>query len=74
MNVALHQPTAQSSTGFNGRSSRAVNGDTNPSYSKDSCTHTRKGDLSVKWWAVQLPQTYSVMEICITNRADAACE
>jgi hypothetical protein len=40
LNLALNRPTAQSSTGWNGPSKLAVDGNTNGNYGGGSCTHT----------------------------------
>ncbi|GMH43154.1 hypothetical protein BSKO_11076 [Bryopsis sp. KO-2023] len=60
--------TRQSSTIYGGVSSRAVDGDVNPNYSGNSCTHTKR--CKGPWWAVDLGRSYLVTRVVITNRAD----
>ena len=51
-NVALGKTTKQSSTGWNGLSGRAVDGNKNTNYHKHSCTHTLH--TFSPWWRVDL--------------------
>lgn len=66
VNVALHQSTRQSSTGWGGVSSRAVDGNTDGHWSKQTTTHTQKGG----WWEVNLGQPRAVSEVKVYNRKD----
>ncbi len=62
-NVALGQPTTQSSDGYGYTGAQAVDGE--PS----TFSHTGDADLA-PWWAVDLGGTWSIDEISIYNRAD----
>jgi len=65
-NVARGKSTRQSSTGWYGVSSRAVDGDKNNEYDGNSCTHTHKD--SKPWWRVDLGAALTVKRVVITNR------
>ena len=67
-NAARGKPTKQSSTGFGGASSRAVDGNKNPSWGGGSCTHTNR--QSRPWWRVDLQSTHKVSSVALTNRKD----
>ena len=75
-NVALNKAASQSTTSHNGQASRAVDGDTNGTYSAGSVTHTNansnNGTLN-PWWRVDLGASYDVLEINIFNRTDNCC-
>ncbi|GMH44436.1 hypothetical protein BSKO_12388 [Bryopsis sp. KO-2023] len=71
-NLALKKPTMQSSTAYKGVSSRAVDGNKNPNYPKNSCTHTVNSNNP--WWVVNLGASYVVTRVVITNRADCCSE
>jgi len=60
--------TGQSSTGYGGDSSRAVDGIWNPDYGHNSCTHTN-ADNEPYWW-VDLGKEHSVSTVLLQNRAD----
>lgn len=68
-NIALGRPTSQSSTGYGGPSSRAVDGNRSGNYGDNSVTHTLKDDPN-QWWEVNLEQRYDIVEIRVYNRAD----
>jgi len=68
-NIAKGRPTHQSCTGWGGVASKAVDGTTDGTYSKGSCTHTKKGDYS-PWWAVQLSAQVKVTTVKVFNRGD----
>ena len=71
-NVAFQKPTLQSSTGYYGVSSRAVDGNTNSDYfGGSSCTHTNRQRNA--WWRVDLGRVWAVGKVKITNRGDC-CE
>jgi hypothetical protein len=57
------KPATQSSTGWDGLSNRAVDGDTNGNYGAGSCTHTQK--QANAWWAVDLQATYAVDKVTL---------
>ncbi|GMH44428.1 hypothetical protein BSKO_12380 [Bryopsis sp. KO-2023] len=71
-NLALKKPTMQSSTDFDGVSSRAVDGNKNANYPKKSCTHTQNG--ANPWWVVNLGESHVVTRVVITNRGDCCSE
>lgn len=67
-NVAAGKPASQSSTGWNGIPSRAVDGDTNGHFDYGSVTHT---DISIaSWWEVDLRKAMAVRWITLYNRTD----
>jgi len=67
-NIAPTGKAKQSSTDFSGDASRAIDGNTNGSYSSGSQTHT-KGD-SQPWWELELPAETPIDSIVIWNRTD----
>eukprot|EP00118_Oscarella_pearsei_P028991 m.3415 g.3415 ORF g.3415 m.3415 type:complete len:2425 (+) comp9369_c0_seq1:116-7390(+) len=68
-NLALKQPTRQSTTGWSGSSGRAVDGNRNGNYNGGrSCTHTL-GQTN-PWWYVDLGFQQPVRKITVTNRGD----
>ena len=72
VNVALGRTTSQSSTGFGGVSSRAVDGNTSGVFRDDSVTHT-VGDTFEPWWQVDLGARSSLSTIELWNRTDGCC-
>ncbi len=71
VNLAFAKETIQSSTGFSGDSSRAVDGDTSGLYREGSVTHTNT-ELN-PWWQVDLSKVESISHINIYNRTDSCC-
>jgi hypothetical protein len=71
-NLALSGTASQSSTGYSGSASRAIDGNTNGSYSSGSVTHTATSDAS-PWWQVDLGSTENIGDIKIFNRTDGCC-
>ena len=67
-NLAEGKPTRQSSTGWSGLSSRAVDGRRDSNYHKGSCTHTQKAQNP--WWRVDLGGNHVIGYLKITNRGD----
>ncbi|XP_035675909.1 cell surface hyaluronidase-like [Branchiostoma floridae] len=67
-NLALRQPTSQSSLDWSGPSGLAVDGGRSGSYDDGSCTHTATEDNP--WWYVDLGGTQEVDHITIFNRVD----
>ena len=66
LDLALGQPSNQSSTVHGGTSSRAVDGETSNAYNMNSCTHS---DLQNNpWWRVDLGSSRLVGEVVIVNR------
>ncbi len=69
INIALGKETVQSSTGWSGVSSRAVDGNTDGNYSGgNSITHTQAEQNA--WWQVDLGVSSKISEIVINNRTD----
>jgi fibro-slime domain-containing protein len=71
-NLALGKPTSQSSTAYNGLSSRAVDGNTSGRYSDSSVTHTNSE--AAPWWRVDLGGANSVGSVVLFNRTDCCGE
>ncbi len=67
-NLALNKPALQSSTGWSGAASRAVDGNTNGTYGSGSVTHTSFNNQP--WWEVDLGDVYNIDEIVLWNRTD----
>ena len=67
-NIARGQNTRQSSTGWGGSSSRAVDGNRNSQWGGRSCTHTHRQHNA--WWRVDLGADYKVGMVKVTNRGD----
>lgn len=65
-NLALDGTASQSSTGYSGVASRAIDGDTNGEYFDGSVTHTATENNA--WWQVALATQSSIGEINIYNR------
>ena len=65
-NVALKQPTVQTTTGFGGAAAKAVDGNTNGSYSKGSVTHT--AEQREPAWEVDLGKVVVIEQIVVWNR------
>ena len=67
-NVAKGAKASQSSTGFEGKANRAVDGNTSGKYTDNSTTHT---DSSADpWWEVDLGKDASIDKIVVWNRTD----
>ena len=67
-NLALDGTASQSSTGFGGVASRAIDGNTNGAYGGGSVTHTNGGAFN--FWQVQLAKESNIDQIVIHNRTD----
>ncbi len=67
-NLALGKETNQSSTGYGGVSSRAVDGNTSGNWNNRSITHTN--NTYRPWWQVRLGQNYTIGSIKIWNRTN----
>ena len=70
-NIALAGTASQSSTGFNGVPSRAIDGNTDGTYRNDSVTHTENSNQP--WWEVQLSELSTIETINVYNRTDDCC-
>lgn len=64
----MEKQAKQSSTDFGGDVSRALDGDTNSSYSQQSITHTKFENQP--WWEVDLGRTEQVGLVRLHNRGD----
>ena len=73
VNLALGRRTSQSSTGYGGFASRAVDGDTDGVYGNLSITHTAPDDAN-PWWRVDLDGTFFLERIVLWNRTDCCSE
>ncbi|CAH1798057.1 unnamed protein product [Owenia fusiformis] len=71
-NVAVNKTTYQSTIGSNGRSGRAVDGNTEGIYNEESCTHTL--EEMHPWWIVDLGKAYELCKIVIWNRLDCCSD
>lgn len=67
-NITLGKQVTQSSTAFEGDARRAVDGNTNSSYSQQSITHTKFENQP--WWEVDLGRTEQVGLVRLHNRGD----
>ncbi|WP_412538812.1 alpha-L-fucosidase [Longispora sp. K20-0274] len=67
-NVAAGATVSQSSTGWGGAASRAVDGNTNGVYANNSVTHTNADPQA--WWAADLTKGYGVRAVTLWNRTD----
>ena len=66
--VSQGKSAFQSSTGWGGVPSRAVDGNKNSQWGGKSCTHTNKQHNA--WWRVDLGGNYLVTKVQVTNRGD----
>ena len=66
--LSLYKPATQSSTGWGGVASRAVDGSSDGHYGRHSCTHSAK--KANNWWQVNLLGTYPVHLVVVHNRWD----
>ncbi|HVK22769.1 MAG TPA: alpha-L-fucosidase, partial [Actinokineospora sp.] len=76
-NIALGMPATQSSTlaGSGAAASRAVDGNTNGSYTAGSVTHTADAPLDTNpWWQVDLGSSQAVGTIKLFNRTDCCAD
>ena len=65
-NLALKKPTKQSSTIWEGVSSRAADGSRDADYSQGSCMHTTYENDP--YWIVDLGRVFRISHVTITNR------
>lgn len=68
-NLAKGAKATQSSTDFEGKAERALDGNTSGKYSDNSTTHTASG--TDPWWEVDLGKDVSIDKIVVWNRTDA---
>jgi hypothetical protein len=71
VNAALGKPASQSSN-YIGDANRAVDGNTDGTFTAQSVTHTN-ADLNA-WWQVDLQQSYSINDITLFNRTDCCAD
>ncbi|MEM7126668.1 MAG: putative Ig domain-containing protein [Chloroflexota bacterium] len=67
-NLARGKITTQSSTGFGGVPSRAIDGDNDGVYNNGSITHTQ--NEANAWWEVDLGRQHNLTTISLWNRTD----
>ena len=67
-NLALRKPATQSSTTNNGDAARAVDGNTDGSWSRNSVTHTDSNAQA--WWQVDLGGARAIKQVVVYNRTD----
>jgi hypothetical protein len=68
INLAEGKKATQINTAYGGTASRAVDGDTETSFGKESCTHTNKA--KDPWWKVDLTKVAEVHRVIVWNRSD----
>lgn len=71
-NVAQLGLASQSSTGWSGDPSRAIDGNSNGAWGANSVTHTLVE--SQPWWQVDLRKSRSIGEIVLHNRTDCCAD
>jgi len=71
-NVALGKHTSQSSEGWGGSSSRAVDGNISGNWGQRSVTHTQR-DFN-PWWKVNFEQSYNIDQIGVHLRTDCCTD
>lgn len=67
-NIAWKKQASQSSTAYGGNANRALDGNTNSSYSQNSVTHTNFEKQA--WWQVDLGRSEQVGLVRLFNRGD----
>ena len=67
-NIAWKKQATQSSTAYGGNANRALDGNTNSSYSQNSVTHTNFEKQA--WWQVDLGRSEQVGFVRLFNRGD----
>ena len=67
-NIAWKKQATQSSTAYGGNANRALDGNTNSSYSQNSVTHTNFEKQA--WWQVDLGRSEQVGLVRLFNRGD----
>ena len=68
-NIAWKKQATQSSTAYGGNANRALDGNTNSSYSQNSITHTNFEKQA--WWQVDLGRNEQVGLVRLFNRGDS---
>ena len=72
-NIARSGTASQSTTGFGGEASRAIDGNTNGAYGNGSVTHTDTGDAEPHWELDLGRERMMIESIVIWNRTDGCC-
>ena len=72
-NLARRGKASQSTTGFGGEASRAIDGNTDGVHENGSVTHTNLGDPS-PWWEVDLGMQTSLDRVVVHNRTGASLQ
>lgn len=70
--LAHGKPTSQSSTTWGGDPARAVDGNTDGNYNRQSVTHTEDG--LQEWWQVDLESIQAIGMVVLFNRTDCCDE
>ncbi|MEE2907498.1 MAG: PVC-type heme-binding CxxCH protein [Planctomycetota bacterium] len=68
-NVALNKPARQSTVGWGGEASRAVDGNTNGVFSENTSTHTLEDD-EAPFWEVDLGKVMPIDAVTIWGRSE----
>ena len=68
--LSYRKPTKQSSVGWGGIPSRAVDGNIDGHYGHKSCMHSKHGKGKNNWWQVDLQGRYPVYLVLLHNRWD----
>jgi alpha-L-fucosidase 2 len=69
-NLSLNMPVSQSTTGYDGDASRAVDGNTSGAWGNNSVTHTEEGLNTQAWWQVDIGSVNNIYQVDIYNRTD----
>jgi hyaluronoglucosaminidase len=70
VNVAAGKPASQSSEGYGGGASRAVDGNTDGNWGAGSVTHTAEDGSPEPWWQVDLQAALPIHSVQVWNRTD----
>ncbi|WP_317197644.1 carbohydrate-binding protein [Neotamlana laminarinivorans] len=72
-NLALEGTAEQSSTGYGGVASRAIDGNTSGVWNQNSVTHSATNEYQ-SWWQVRLANDTNIEEIVIWNRTNCCMD
>ena len=70
-NLAAEGSAGQSSTSYGGVASRAIDGNTNGTYTSRSVTHT--ATQGQPWWQMELADRGAIEQVVLYNRTDSCC-
>ena len=70
-NIAFGRPAWQDTERHHAR--RAVDGNDDNAFASGSCTHSEYGGPGVKYWAVDLGQSYWIKSVRVVNRKHNCC-